>query len=260
MADTTLRDRDLLEFRLSYYGLFVGLWSKEPDPALISALGEDIAGRIEAAVRLHPLMGEGWRLIQRFLSEHEPGDVADEFTSLFLGPMDPKINPYESYYLTGHVFRTPLVAVRGFLKRVGLERREDEFAEPEDVLAFELEVMRWLIQKQKTSQKPADEARWLDLQAYFLKRHLLVWAPACAQDMEKAGAAQFYGGAARVLRGFLEMERGLFHEQGSEKILSLEEARQRYGGAQAWKGPTFDPSGDSTSEGPESSSRADKSR
>ncbi len=244
MEQTMIREKELVQFRHTYYSLFVRLWWREPSADFITSLQEDIEDRIDAALAVHPLMGEGWQCIRRSLDERAPEEVAEEFTYLFLGPFGTQVNPYESYYLTGHLFKAPLVSLRGFLKRLGLEKREDEFAEPEDVLAFELEVMRWLIDKQKTAAKPEEETLWLQLQADCLKEHLLVWVPTCAEDIEKAKGAHFYRGAAMILRGFLEVERSLFREWGLDKIISLEEARQRHGMSPTWKGPTFDLSGD----------------
>jgi TorA maturation chaperone TorD len=246
MEQVTVRDKELAEFRHAYYSLFVRFWWKEPDAVFIHSLQGDIENRIDPAAKLHPLMGEGWRSIQSFLAEQAPEEVADEFTRLYIGPFGAPIYPYESHYLTGHLFRAPLVNLRGFLKRVGLEKQEDEFTEPEDVLAFELEVMRWLISKQMTAEHPEEEGRWLQLQTEFLKEHLLVWVPTCAQDIENAQGAKFYRGAAMILRGFLEVERTLFRESGLDKVTSLEEARKLYGTSPTWKGPTFDISGDET--------------
>ena len=85
------------------------------------------------------------------------------------------------------------------------------------------------------------EEKWLEKQARFLKEHLLVWAPACAQEIESAPHADFYKGAGKLLRGFLELEKQLFHDRGPEKIESLETLRKRYGSRKEWKGPLFDP-------------------
>jgi TorA maturation chaperone TorD len=244
VEQATVRDKELMQFRNTYYSWFVRFWWREPPVEFITALQEDITDRIDAAAAVHPLMGEGWQRIRGFLAERSPEEVAEEFTHLFLGPFGLQVNPYESYYLTGHLFRAPLVTVRAFLKYLGLERREMEFPEPEDVLAFELEVMRWLIGKQMAATDPEEAERWLRLQAEFLKEHLLIWVPTCAQDIEKADGAHFYRGAAMILRGFLEVERALFREWGLDKIMSLEEARKRHGASPTWKGPTFDFPGD----------------
>ncbi len=239
METTALNEQAVKAFRHTYYSLFVRLLWREPPAEFITALQEEMAERIEAATSLHPLMGEGWKVIQRYLAAHPPEQVAEEFTRLFLGPDGPEVNPYESYYLTGQLFRGPLVALRSFLRRLGLEKQESDFAEPEDVLAFELEVMRWLVHKQMAAENAEEEACCLQFQTDFLREHLLVWAPTCAQDIAQAQNARFYRGLALILQGFLEVEYRLFQDRGLHTLRSLQEARQQYGAIQTWKGPTF---------------------
>lgn len=247
-------DTELLTFRRGYYDLLVGLFGQEPTAELLTPLREGLEERTRAAAGLHPLLGKGWEEIGHSLAGNGPGAAAvaaaEEFTRLFLGPLAPEVNPYESYYLTGKLFDRPLVAVRGFLQKVGVERRED-YPEPEDSLVFELEVMRQLIARQRAEQNPDGEARWVHLQAAFLKQHLLVWAPACARDLEQAKGAGFYRGVAKLLRGFLELELELFRDWGPLPLRSLEEARQSYLGQGGWKGPIFQaPPGVETPEDP----------
>jgi len=236
-------DRDMLAFRHGYYELFVSLFSKEPAGELLLRLPNGIAERIEAARNLDAVLGQGWEEMQRFLSQTPSAElaesVADEYTRLFIGPYGPKVNPYESFYFTGRLFDRPLADLRGFLKTVGIEKTED-YPEPEDSLAFELEVMRWLTAKQLASSDDEEESRRIGQQTTFLKDHLLIWGPTCARDIEQAKGASFYRGAAMTLRAFLEMESHLLAEWGAEKPISLEEARKRYGAFRQRKGPTFD--------------------
>ncbi|GIX46343.1 MAG: hypothetical protein KatS3mg131_0554 [Candidatus Tectimicrobiota bacterium] len=233
-----LVDRELLAFRQTYYGLFVRLLWQEPPPEVVAALREDLDARAAAAAEVHPWLGEGWALVAQFLATHPAEAVAEEFTRLFLGPYGVVLHPYESYYLTGRFFAEPLVALRRFLRRLGLEKQG--LAEPEDVLAFELEVMRWLVGKQLAAATVSEAERWLRWQTAFLREHLLVWAPACAEDLERAPGVAFYRGVARMLRGFLDVEQELLRPWGLGEVPSLAVARQRYGSGAVWKGPTFD--------------------
>ncbi|ETW96555.1 MAG: hypothetical protein ETSY2_46175 [Candidatus Entotheonella gemina] len=236
-----LNDPALMEFRHAYYSLFVQLWWREPSADFIASLMTDMGERIEAAAEVHPLMGEGWRTMAQYLDTHAPEDAAEAYTHLFLGPYGPAVQPYESFYLTGYLFRAPLVNVRAFLQGVGLEKDDDAFAEPEDVLAFELEVMRWLVGKQMSAVDPDETAQWLHQQMVCLKHHVLVWVPACARDIEQAAQELgFYRGAAQLLRGFLEVERQMFWELDIEPVATLEEARRPYRNDVIWEGPSFD--------------------
>lgn len=238
-------DRDLLAFRQGYYDLFVSLLWKEPAGELLAALAEGMQARIDGARNLHPLLGEGWGEIARFLDRADRRTLgesgADEYTRLFLGPRGPEVNPYESFYLTGRLLDRPLALVRSFLNEIGIAKQAG-YAEPEDFLAFELEVVRRLIGRQRAATGPEAEAQALDLQATFLKRHLLVWGPAAATDLREAKGAVFYRGVGRLLEGFLELERDLFKGWGREELRSLDEARQSFARGKEWKGPLFDPS------------------
>ena len=167
----------------------------------------------------------------------------DDPVYLVLGPVGAQVNAYESYYLIGHLFKEPLIAVRDFMGRVGLEKKPEEYAEPEDVIAFELEIMNWLVGKQLGANNSDEEEGWVLSQAEFLKKHLLIWGPACSKDIGAAEAADFYKGVAAILGGFLELERLHFHGFGPDKIETIEEARRRYGSKPAWRGTTFDPEG-----------------
>lgn len=246
-------DRELLAFRQGYYDLLSALLRSEPSAELLLTLSAGIQERTDAGRKLHPLLAEGWEEINRFLEETAPENlaelVADEYTRLFIGPHGLEVHPYESFYFTGRVFDRPLADLRTLLKALGIEK-QDGYAEPEDFLAFELEVMRWLAAKQAGSANPENEKSWLQHQSDFLKQHLLIWAPACAQDIEKIKGAHFYRGTAKILRGFLELERSLFAEWGTDKVASLEEVRRRYGAIPMWRGPTFDFSPDETPKTP----------
>jgi len=237
-------DRELLAFRQGYYDLLVSVLWKEPADTLLSGLGEGIAERTKGARNLHPFLGEGWEEIERFLNGTTPEGlaetVADEYTRLFIGPREPAVNPYESFYLTGRLLDRPLALIRTHLRTIGIEKQEG-YAEPEDFLAFELEVMRRLIARQRSAPDPDDEVKWLNAQAKFLKEHLLVWGPAAARDLAAAQGAVFYRGVAKLLQGFLELELDLFKPWAEGEPRSLDEARQSFAKSAEWKGPLFDP-------------------
>ena len=157
-------DRELCQFRQEYYELFSVLFLREPTAELLTLLGQNLEARTEAAAALNPLLGEGWREVGQSLRAglENPralaAKVAEEFTPLFVGPLIPKITPCESFYLTGKLFGPPLVLIRNFMRRVGLEKRE-EWPEPEDHIAFACDIMRQLITRQEASANPDEETR-----------------------------------------------------------------------------------------------------
>ncbi len=235
-------DRELLGFRQGYYDLLVGLLWREPADELVLALTAGIAERIQAASALHRLLGEGWAALARFAADVPPAErgeaVRDEYTRLFLGPGAPELALYESHYLTGRLLDRPLAALRVTLAELGIEKQPD-YPEPEDFVAFELEVMRCLVRRQADARDPDGEAPAIDAQARFLKRHLLVWGPAAARDLGSA-RAPFYGGVGRLLEGFLALEQELVRQWGPEPLVSLETARGRYAGRPGFTGRVFE--------------------
>ena len=124
------------------------LW-KVPDADFLQSLQDGLTERAHASARIVPLLGEGWRRMGKVLEQKRFDEVADDYTRLFLGPHHPAMTPYESFYLTGTLFREPLIVVRQFIEQAGLEKDHEKFPEPEDVLAFELEIMNWLVEKEK---------------------------------------------------------------------------------------------------------------
>ncbi len=233
-------DSELSELRQKYYGLFVNLLWKEPEVEFLKSLMEGISERVKGAAAVSALMSDGWEKIKIYLEKNLPDEVEFEFVQLFLGPQKPEVMPYESYYFAGSVFQAPLASVRNFMKEIGLEKNESELPEPEDTLGFELEIMNWLISKQKNSRHSEEEKIWLDYQERFLKEHLLIWGSTCCDDIESASKSDFYKGVGKLLKGFLEIEKELFQNRSSKNIDTLEEVRKRYGNIKQWKGPLFE--------------------
>ena len=237
MNDDRGEDREVAQFRQQHYALFVTLLANEPTTEILAALRRDIATRAEAARGLHPLLGQGWETLAEVLPQMDAEAANTEFLRLFIGPFQPECTPYESWYLTGQLFQRPLVGVRAFMKQLGLEREEQRFPEPEDVLAFELEIMNWLVTRQLAAQSPKEEGEYLQRQEQFLREHLLVWAPACAEDLQRTKSAVLYRGVAQLLRGFLAWERTEFQGRGMGEVSTLEQARKGQFGAGRYRGP-----------------------
>jgi TorA maturation chaperone TorD len=240
-------DHDLLALRLGYYDLFVGLLWREPAVELVSALGRRDDDRIRAARVLDPRLGKGWEAIARLLAAgsapHHAEAAVEEYTRLFLGPGVPALSLYESHYLAGRLFDSPLAAVRASLGELGVEK-DPGYPEPEDFLAFELEVVRTLLRRQEAAADAAGQTRAVDGQAIFLKRHLLVWGPAAAADLARAERAPFYQAVGELLQGFLGLERELVKDWGTEELRALDSVRQRFARRGEFRGRVFDvPSG-----------------
>jgi TorA maturation chaperone TorD len=231
-------EREISAFRRGYYGLLSRAYLDEPDGSFLQVLRDGVEARIEAADKLSPRLAEGWRTIRTCLLHDtvKLGEtLSDEYNLLFVSPTETTIFPYESWYMEKEPYGPSLAAVRGFLGRIGLEKRDD-FTEPEDHISCEFEIMGELIARQEAAPERAEEERWLHLQGEFFKTHLLSWVFPLCQDLEQQEAANFYGGIAKLTRGFMELEREVLAEWGAavprRKPLGTRDER--------WKGPTFD--------------------
>jgi len=231
-------DREISAFRRGYYGLLSRAYLEEPDGSFLQVLRDGMEARIEAAEKLSPRLAEGWRTIRSCLLHDtvKLGEtLSDEYNLLFVSPTETTIFPYESWYMEKEPYGPSLAAVRGFLGRIGLEKR-DSLPEPEDHISCEFEIMVELIARQEAAAERAEEERWLHLQGEFFKTHLLPWAFLLCQDLEQQEAANFYGGIAKLTRGLLELEREVLAEWGAavprREPLGARDER--------WKGPTFD--------------------
>lgn len=248
-----LTEPDVTQFRVQYYRLLARLLAAEPDADLLEALAEGMDERALGAAQVHRTMGEGWRVLAGDLAGNPAGDpagnpagdaldtVTDGYSRLFLDPYGETLNPYESYYVAGKLYGGPLSEVREFMARQNLELGETDRREPEDALFNELDTMATLAERQQAGGD-ADPAAHVEAQREFLARHLLVWAPACVQDLEQREDSAFYRGVAMILRGFLEVERDFFHGDGGLEVEPLEEARRRHHAQDAFKGEVYDPS------------------
>jgi TorA maturation chaperone TorD len=197
----------LAEFRRQYYECLAALLIREPTAELIDALrAQALEARAQAAAEVDATLGEGWRQLAGYLrGRHAVAEaVRQEYTRLFIGPADPAVYPYESYYRDGVLLGEALLDVRGFLRQVGFAVSEG-CCEPEDHVAVELDIMRQLIVKAEQASD-AERERWYRLQSAFLHRHLLPWVPQLCRDLERHAAAPFYGPVAKILRGFLALE------------------------------------------------------
>ncbi|MFE1599848.1 TorD/DmsD family molecular chaperone [Methylobacterium sp. ID0610] len=184
-------DVDLLRAR--HYDLLAVLMGRAPEPSLLDGLaalgpGDGILGRAVAD-------------LGRAAAQATAPAIEREFFELFIGVGRGELLPYASYYLTGFLNERPLARVRQDLATLGLARVEG-MSEPEDHLAFLLEVMAGLAGRRFAAEGVS--------QAQFFARHLAPWAPRFFADLEQAKAARFYRAVGGLGRAFLEVEAEAF--------------------------------------------------
>ena len=86
----------------------------------------------------------------------------------------------------------------------------DEFTEPEDHVALELQFMAYQCGKMEEALQKGDDSetgRLLEVQKDFLDKHLSIWIPRLTKDILESGRAGFYRGAAKITEAFIKMDK-----------------------------------------------------
>lgn len=140
--DTNLSAEDLA--RADLYGLLALLFYEAPSTELlekIAQFGQDVdVGELDETSILHG----PWSDLVQIAKNSRSEDWLDEYEKSFIGVGKQEIFLYGSYYLTGFLNEKPLAALRGDLKKIGLQSSES-ITETEDHIACLCEVMRYLI-------------------------------------------------------------------------------------------------------------------
>ena len=182
--------------RAEIYGLLAQLYYAPPSAELLSAL--------RVAVTEAPAQGafleEPWREVVAAARAAEEKDVADEYQALFGGVGKPDVYLFGSHYLSGYLNEKPLVRLRETLAGLGLGRDEASMPETEDHIAYECEVMRYLI--------AGDDVAVANLtrQRDFFAEHLQPWVNDLCDAISAHPRARFYGTLAGFTRAFINVE------------------------------------------------------
>lgn len=195
--------------RVNMYNLLARLYRQEVDSELL----EEMQSLDFDVLNGDQQISQGYRLLRGYLfkvSEISLIDLAADYTRIFIGPDRNGAYPYESVYtspdrLLMQEARDQVVAI---YRQAGLQR-SDEFFEPEDHLAFELEYMAYEIESSIEAYQNGDlnaVAEAEDRQKYFLKSHLLNWVPDFAADVQRKAKTDFYSGVALITVEFLESD------------------------------------------------------
>ena len=186
--------------RADFYALLARLLLVPPDGSLLAALAESEPVSAVGEFALE----DAWLKLTQAASVVDAGAASDEFTLLFLSTGNPLLNPFGSFYLTGHLNDVPLVQLRHDLARLGLGRASG-VGESEDHLGALCETMRLLV-----AGAPGFPRQPLLAQKQFFEAHLRPWYAACLADVSKAEVANFYRVVAGVADAFLSIEAQAF--------------------------------------------------
>ena len=196
-SDLPLADADSPEelARAELYGLLAGLWLAPPDASLLT--------QFKVAVTQAPQPGghleAPWGTLVASMRASSVEAAAAEHDALFHAVGRPEVFAYGSFYLTGFLNEQPLATLRDDLATLGLARQFDSL-ETEDHIAFEFEVMRWLI--------AGDDVALCNLeqQRRFFRAHLQPWVDKLCDAVEAHPRADLWRAVAAMTRAFVQVE------------------------------------------------------
>jgi TorA maturation chaperone TorD len=197
-----LSDED--QARADFYALTASLMLAPPDAGLLAALGAAAPIAADGFDEAGRALEDAWLKLTQAASVMDAVAVGDEFTALFISTGNPLLNPYASFYVTGHLNDVPLAELRQDLARMRLTRVRG-VGEFEDHLGVLCETMRVLV-----AGAPGSARRSLAEQKHFFGAHLQPWYAACLRDIAGAEPANFYRVVATFAGAFLAVESHAF--------------------------------------------------
>jgi TorA maturation chaperone TorD len=181
--------------RAEVYGLLSQLLYAPPGPRLLAQLRVAATETPAAGAFLE----EPWRDLVGVARGMSDAAIHAEFDTLFGGVGKPEVYVFGSHYLSGFLNEKPLAALRADLARLGLAR-DDAMPETEDHMAYECEVMRYLI--------AGDDLALANLtqQRQFFGEHVQPWVMSLCDAIAAHPKAKFYAAVSAFMRAFFNVE------------------------------------------------------
>lgn len=197
-----LSDED--QARADFYALIARLMLAPPDGPLLVALAAADPITADGEAEAGRALEDAWLKLIQAASVVDASAVSEEFTDLFISTGTPLLNPYGSFFLTGHMNDFPLAELRQDLARLRIARARG-VGEFEDHLGALCETMRVLI-----TGAPGIPRQPLIEQKQLFVKHVQPWYAACVATIAGAEPANFYRVVAAFAGAFLAVEAHAF--------------------------------------------------
>jgi TorA maturation chaperone TorD len=209
-------EKGILETRRNFYALLYRMYLEPPPREFVSDLMNerfylpDLISEEE--------LSEGFKLLREFVQKNKgkaiddlQKDLVGEYTRLFIGPHRLPVQPYESWWVDGKLMGGSLLKVKQVYRKAGIAKA-NEYAEPEDHIAFELRFMHYLCEEELSANTEERIAECLNMQKEYLNDHLLMWVPDFCDALTENKLSDFYKGIARLTKGFILLEEAVIEE------------------------------------------------
>lgn len=183
----TFEYKDRAIARSNVYRLLSRVYARPPDESFLKLLEEWTSSLLKSdnSGELPLEMQESLRKLERLLKDKPTSTLIEkansDFTKLFRGIKKyypPP--PYESVYSEGRTFGDITSHVHHHYLSIGIDLEENLRSEPSDYIAFELEFMQVLCEREATAWAKKDEQeaiKLVEIEMDFLSNHLLNWVP-----------------------------------------------------------------------------------
>jgi TorA maturation chaperone TorD len=199
-----LSDRDLTKVRLRFIDLIKSFFSEEPDAETMGRWRGTFSALHHEQV--NPSFDSAVRQLNGLLARKSLKELREEYYQLFVNPFDGQlIETTVSYYLDGRSYGPALAKVRGFMVEAGV-RKNAAVTAPEDALVVLLDTFASLVELEKA---PDEEDRARSLQVKILKNFIDPLSAKFEAALDHCDKADFYRLCAKLLTGYLELEKGL---------------------------------------------------
>ena len=195
---TTLAQEE--QARANIYGLLSRLFAAPADAQLLQGIAATGADGEDAASDHGGAFARAWRDLAQAAGTAAVDAVSDEYQALFVGAGRAQVSLYVGAYMAKSAIDTPLVALRTFLRDLGLQRQKG-VNEPEDHISLLFEIMRYMISEQESV---------IEEQRSFFER--FIWFGGCAlcDAISTQADAAFYRAVASFAKRFMHIEHEAF--------------------------------------------------
>jgi len=187
------------------YGFLAAIFRKEISPELLDQIRDS-----EFRTALQDLSPDlGWEFLDGS-REQILGELAVEYTSLFLGPGG-HISPHESVYSDNDstLWGEETVAVKSYIEATGLEYKDSYTGLP-DHISVELEYMGEIARHEVEAWESGDREKVENSLAFadeFMSKHIATWVPKFCTKVADSASLPFYRELAKLTGEFVESER-----------------------------------------------------
>ncbi len=222
LQPTLEEEKSALVVRERLYSFLSRAFLREADSEFLGAVVEiEPAITLLASSHSSPVLQKGSALLADFVrrigtlndAERERllTDLAVEYARLFLAAglsqKEGRAYPWESIYLTNppQKYGEPYHEVVDAYRMVGYQK-PDSSKEPEDHIAFELDLMAHLCRLARNSIESGNRSYglgYIRLQREFLQDHLMRWLGKFCDYVGGYAETEFYSALASVTKGFV---------------------------------------------------------